>query len=73
MLFRSCVSASEVSIREAVLVGDSMNDAKGARACKMDFIGITYGFGFNTQNDVEKVGAVFCADNERELCHFLIK
>lgn len=39
---------------KAVMVGDSDNDARGARDIGIDFIGVTYGFGFKTREDVNK-------------------
>ena len=30
---------------QAVLVGDRMHDAEGARVCGIDCIGVTFGFG----------------------------
>lgn len=39
--------------KRAVMVGDSDNDAMGAEEIGVDFIGVTYGFGFERQGDVE--------------------
>lgn len=39
---------------EAVLVGDSFYDAVGAEEAGIDFIGVTYGFGFKTEEDVQQ-------------------
>lgn len=40
--------------KETVLVGDSFYDAVGAEEAGVDFIGVTYGFGFKTIEDVRK-------------------
>ncbi|NBH81473.1 HAD family hydrolase [bacterium C-53] len=40
--------------RRAVMIGDSSFDALGAEQVGCDFIGVTYGFGFATKEDVEK-------------------
>lgn len=45
-------SANVPDCSRAVMVGDSDNDAVGAGALGMDFIGVTYGFGFRTESDV---------------------
>lgn len=47
---------------EAVMIGDSDNDAIGAQQIGMDFLGVTYGFGFHFQKDVETYPNVGCAD-----------
>lgn len=38
----------------AVMVGDSESDAIGAYEANVDFIGVTYGFGFKNQHNVNK-------------------
>ena len=38
---------------ETIMVGDSDNDAIGAEAAGALFLGVTYGFGFKTTDDVE--------------------
>lgn len=46
---------------ETVLVGDSFYDALGAKEAGVDFIGVTYGFGFKKADDVnsyENVGVI---------------
>lgn len=40
--------------KEAVLIGDTEHDAIGAYELGMDFIGVTYGFGFKNKADVNK-------------------
>ena len=37
-----------------VMVGDSDNDAQGAEGINVPFIGVTYGFGFATDDDVNE-------------------
>lgn len=40
-------------ISVAVMVGDSDSDAKGAKEIGINFIGVTYGFGFRNAEDVQ--------------------
>lgn len=47
--------------KNAVLVGDSFYDSLGAKEAGVDFIGVTYGFGFKKKEDIfmyDNVGAV---------------
>ena len=37
---------------QAVMIGDSDNDAIGAQKLHMNFLGVTYGFGFKTPEDI---------------------
>lgn len=50
-----------------VMVGDSDNDADGARENNVKFIGVTYGFGFKTKEEVQNIGAIGVAGTAREL------
>lgn len=49
-IIERCINAIDVDIAECVYVGDSIFDYEGANALGMDFIGVTYGFGFK-KND----------------------
>ena len=62
---------------QALMVGDSDNDAIGAAEIGTDFLGVTYGFGFKTKSDVEAFQSIGTADtptkiteiiSRRELC-----
>lgn len=49
----SCLKELNTSPEESVYVGDSIFDLEGAKTVGMDFIGVTYGFGFRENNDYE--------------------
>ena len=70
-LLRKCVELSNVKADETVLVGDSIYDAKGAGACEMNFIGVTYGFGFSDKKNINSVESIFVADTPKEVSDFL--
>lgn len=55
-----------------VMVGDSDNDAIGAKEAGVDFIGVTYGFGFTTKEDIEKFSHVFVADSPKDIAGFIL-
>lgn len=59
------------NVSEAVMVGDSDNDAIGAKDLGIDFIGVTYGFGFRTPEDVYQFPAVGAAKTTQELSKLL--
>ena len=58
---------------KVVLVGDTEYDARGALAAGIDFIGVTYGYGFATKEDVAKYPFVYAADSLNEVIDFLNK
>ena len=55
MLVDMCISECGADIDSSVLVGDSNNDATGAKQSNIDFVAATYGFGFKTDKDLECV------------------
>lgn len=59
--------------RQAVMVGDSDNDAVGAQEVGIDFIGVTYGFGFKNPENVDAYSNVGSVRTPLELLKLLIK
>lgn len=55
----------------AVLIGDSKFDAIGAKEANVDFIGVTYGFGFNTLEDINEYPNVLGVHLVKELFVYL--
>lgn len=45
-LLRMCMNELQVRPSHTVLIGDSIHDADGAKQAGIDFLGVTYGFGF---------------------------
>ena len=58
--------------KRAVMVGDSDNDALGAAAIGVDFIGVTYGFGFSCKDDVDAFANIGSADDCRGILKYII-
>ncbi|MBQ2427715.1 MAG: HAD hydrolase-like protein, partial [Ruminococcus sp.] len=52
-----------------VMLGDTWYDAKGAKLCGVDFIGVRYGYGKTA--DMEEQGAKLFADTPGELYELL--
>lgn len=57
-------------LKTAVLVGDRFHDVEGARACGLDCIGLTLGFG--GREELETAGASAVVDSLEELCGVLL-
>lgn len=52
-IIEKCIRTAGVSDkRRAVMIGDTKGDAVGAQGIGVDFLGVTYGFGFRTPQDV---------------------
>ena len=56
----------------AVMIGDSDNDALGAQAIGMNFIGVTYGFDFSSSGDVGKFPNIGYADKPTDIIKYFI-
>lgn len=56
----------------ALMVGDSDNDAIGAEKIGIDFLGVTYGFGFETREDIYKFKAIGAAESTDEILKMII-
>ena len=50
-----------------VMVGDSDNDAVGASEIGMPFLGVTYGFGFSDDSDVNEYPNIGSASSPEDI------
>ena len=72
-IIENAIKAAGVTDKSrVVMIGDSENDAIGAEGMGIDFIGVTYGFGFKNADDVNKYQNVGVADNVSELKDILL-
>lgn len=69
---KALIDAGAVNFMDAVMVGDSDNDAAGAEGIGTNFIGVTYGFGFKTSKDVNRFRNMGSAADTDELRRLLI-
>lgn len=65
-----CVDGLSADKSDIVLIGDSANDEKGAQARGIDFIGVTFGFGYKSKKDVKQ--AVCVVDTVEELRKYIL-
>lgn len=56
----------------AVMVGDTENDRLGAERAGIDFIGVTYGFGFQDKSELGLPGCIGAADSTKELSKLIL-
>lgn len=66
-LLEKCVNLCDGSKDSSLLIGDSSYDALGAQEAGIDFLGVTYGFGFQTADDVNQYPNVGCAGSPTEI------
>ena len=70
-IIRMIIDELGVTPQETVMVGDSENDAVGAAAAGTAFIGVTYGFGFESDADVTAPGTIGVAHTAAEIISML--
>lgn len=63
-LVNKCLTILDVAKEDTVLVGDSEYDAEGAEMAKVDFLAVTYGFGFKDIDSCSKKFKVACSAGE---------
>lgn len=66
-LLRDVIEYFELSNSDAVLIGDSKYDAVGAEEAGVDFVGVTYGFGFHSADDVKQYPNIGIANSVDDL------
>ena len=71
-IIEKCLKTAGVTdASQVVMIGDTCHDAIGAEKIGADFIGVTFGFGFKSREEVMAAGAVGSADTPAELCELL--
>ena len=64
-----CIDECGCSKEEVVMIGDTIHDLGAANELGVDFIAVTYGFGF--KDDVEDIKAVYVAKTVNEICDYM--
>lgn len=66
-IIQNCLDNLLLTNNEAVLVGDTIHDAKGAYELNIPFISVCYGFGFRTCNEESPYPCMQCVESVEEL------
>ncbi len=66
-IIRACIERMGAGTAETAMVGDTVHDLTGAAAMGVDFVGVTYGFGFRTKEEILAEGGAGAAGTPREL------
>ena len=71
-IIEKCINTAGVSdLSRVVMIGDTEFDAVGARGIGVDFIGVSYGFGYRSVDEIKGCGAVGAAQTPMEILKFL--
>lgn len=67
-----CISDSKIADKSRiVMIGDTYNDADGAERAGIDFIAITYGFGFRKYENKPESSIIKYADKAIDILNFI--
>lgn len=72
-ILKNCISNLAGKLDETVLIGDSIHDGGAAKELGVDFIGVTYGFGFKSKDDMKEYNPVLCAESVQDIIEFFKK
>ncbi len=71
-IIKRCVADAGITdLTKVVLVGDTVNDANGASNAGIDFLAVTYGYGFKNKDDLNGIANIGCAASPYEILHIL--
>lgn len=62
-----CISELQLNAADSLLIGDSEYDAIGAEEAGIDFLAVTYGYGFKTTADAEKHSCIGVCGSAEEI------
>lgn len=71
-IIMKCVNESGISPNSAVMIGDTSNDRIGAELAGIDFIAVTYGFGYKKGVSDHELKGVKVAHSPRDLGDYII-
>ncbi|MEH7226503.1 HAD hydrolase-like protein [Bacillus sp. JJ1566] len=60
----------QTDLSKVILIGDSIYDSIGAEQIGIDFLAVTYGYGFRNKNDANKSRNVFIAENADDILNY---
>lgn len=70
-ILKDCAKLLKSDVKECIFIGDSKTDAIASEENSIDFIGVTYGFGFKTREEVMQYSYVLCANTVAEILDYI--
>ncbi len=68
----ACLSQLQEKPENTIMVGDTLHDYTGAKEAGCAFIGVTYGFGFQSEKELQNLQAIAMVASALELKNFLM-
>jgi phosphoglycolate phosphatase len=61
----------QTDLSKVLLIGDSIYDALGADQVGIDFMAVTYGYGFKNKNDANEIKNIYIAEKVNDILEYL--
>jgi phosphoglycolate phosphatase len=71
IILKCMEKSKEKVLQNIVVIGDTLYDAIGAADLNLDFIAVTYGFGFKDKSELARINAIASVDNPLAIIGFL--
>lgn len=72
-IIEKCMEKLRTDRSETILIGDSEYDAEGADIMQIDFMAVTYGYGFKTIESAKKKEADLIGENGFEIAELILE
>ena len=66
-----CINELASDREDVVLIGDTEHDAIGAYHANVQFLGVTFGFGFKSKADVDVYHNIGCVNSAKEILKYI--
>ena len=71
-MINKCIINVGANKGNSLMIGDSCHDAKAAQQLGIKFIGVTYGFGFESQQDINEYPNILSAETPQDILNYLM-
>lgn len=71
-IINQCIQQYGCKLNEAIMIGDTIHDSTAAEDTGIDFLAVTYGFGFHSKQDTKQTNAIYVASNPDEIASFFM-
>ena len=67
-IIRKCIDKAEIKdFSKILMIGDTIHDSEGAERIGIDFLGVTYGFGFKNEEDWISLKCIALVDSPLQI------
>ena len=72
-ILKNCMTKLAEEKEKTILIGDSFHDGEAAKYVGIQFIAVTYGFGFKTKEETLKYNPILVANNVEDIINYFKK